>query len=117
MLSVHIARSGQSWQSLLFCVSGQHGMSADIDISLISSAGSDFAAADEARSPAIAKMANKQPMDRKTRITQHHIGSGTLEARTFHKSANQGVSIKDFISRMVNQRSHRAVSTRAAQKS
>lgn len=103
MLSMHIARSGQSRQSLLFWLSGQHGMSADMDMSPISIAGSDFAAAGEARSPAIAKIANRRPMDRRMCIAHHHIGRETLEARSFHKSANHKASMKDSMSPMVNQ--------------
>lgn len=70
---MHIARSGQSWQSLLFCVSGQQGMSADIvDMSLIFDAGISFAAAGvasgETTSPMIAKTASNRLMNRQKSI-------------------------------------------------
>lgn len=78
----HIATIGQSWQVLLFCVSGQHGMSPDIDImSLIPLPDSPIAAAGEASgaatSPAIIKIASKRPMRQRTFITYHPIGRGT----------------------------------------
>ena len=43
IVSMHIATSGQSWQLLFFCPSGQHDMSPDIAaISLISPTGQAF---------------------------------------------------------------------------
>jgi len=69
IVSMHIATSGQSWQLLFFCPSGQHGMSPDIAaIPLISPTGRRFAAAGvtsgAATKPTITKTASKRPMSR-----------------------------------------------------
>src|SRR5258708_39530682 len=82
--SMHIATSGQSWQLLFFCPSGQHGMSPDIAaISLISPTGRRFAAAGVTRGaatkPTITKTASKRPMRRRRFMTYHHTEWGTWE--------------------------------------
>src|SRR6266850_1131884 len=92
IVSMHIATSGQSWQLLFFCPSGQHGMSPDIaDISLISPTGSGFAAAGvtsgAATSPTITKTASRRPMSRRRFMTHHHTGQGTWEGRSLHMFA------------------------------
>ena len=80
----HMATSGQSWQSLLFCSSGQQGMSSEIDdMPVISATAHHFAAAGVSRgaaaSPAITSAASKRPMSRRRSITYHHMGHGTLK--------------------------------------
>ena len=70
IVSMHIATSGQSWQLLFFCPSGQHCMSPDIAaISLISPKASRLAADDvtsgAATSPAITKTASRRAMSRR----------------------------------------------------
>src|SRR5882672_10577718 len=67
IVSMHIASSGQSWQLLFFCPSGQHGMSPDIAaIPLISPTGRRFAATGDpsgaATKPTITRTASKRPM-------------------------------------------------------
>ena len=84
IVNMHIATSGQSGQLLLFCPSGQHGMSPDMaDISLISPTGSGLAAAGvtsgAATSPTITKTASRRPMSRRRFMAHHHTGGGTWE--------------------------------------
>src|SRR6266851_4247890 len=81
---MHVATSGQSWQFLSFCPSGQHGMSPAIAaISLISPTDSHFAAAGvtsgAATSPTITKTARRRPVSRRRFMTQHHTRLGTLK--------------------------------------
>jgi hypothetical protein len=74
-----LSLSGQSWQLLLFCPSGQHCMSSDIAaILLISPTGIRFATTGDTSgattSPTITKTASKRPMSRRRFMTYHHTG-------------------------------------------
>src|SRR6267378_460771 len=67
IVSMHIATSGQSWQLLFFCPSGQHGMSPNkAAVALISPTGRRLAAAavtsGAATEPTITETAAKRPM-------------------------------------------------------
>mgnify|MGYP007021852483 FL=1 len=71
---MQIASNGQSLQLLFFCVSGQHGMSPDIDaMSDIATLDDPIAATGEvngaAISPAITKIASRRPIRRQKVIT------------------------------------------------
>jgi hypothetical protein len=119
---MHIATSGQSWQPLFFCPSGQQGMSPDMaDMSLISAAASRFAAAGvtsgAATSPTMTNIASKRPMSRRTFMTYHHIGRGILKAGTTSHVRNEQQKPQDSNqTHRVNSRSRPSSNTLRADK-
>ncbi len=88
IVSMHIATSGQSWQLLLFCPSGQHGMASEIAAISVISAAIRVAAAGvtsgAATSPTITKTVSKRPMSRRRFMAHHHTWLGAWEAPSFH---------------------------------
>ena len=91
VFNAQIARSGQSWQSLLFCSDGQQGMSPDIaDMSvivadgLLAAAGVTTGATDR---PMVTKIARKSFRSRRRSIFDHLTATTAWEARAHHKFA------------------------------
>lgn len=86
VFNTQIARSGQSWQSLLFCSDGQQGMSPDIaDMSVIAADGPLATAGvttGATERPMVTKIASKSFWSRRRSIFNHLTGTTAWEART-----------------------------------
>ena len=90
--STHIAISGQSLQSMFFW-SGQQGISADADMSVISATGICAAAAGAASGatarPAVTKTASARLISRRRFMPFYPMGRGRLKGRRFHIFASE----------------------------
>jgi hypothetical protein len=93
VLRTHIATNGQSWQFLLFCPSGQHGMSPDADMSVMPgicgcAEAVGVANGDNAR-PTVTKTAKTRLRSRRRSMSHHPTGRVALEARRLHMFASR----------------------------
>ena len=109
-LTMQMASNGQSWQSLCFCFSGQHGMSAAIPdaSSAIATATTACAAAGVTSGatvrPAVISTASKSRLSRPKSMTHHHMEPVTLgrsrTSRIRHRPTNW--LLKDVFSALLH---------------